>query len=155
MDSFWPLAPESWPLTWFRSSTGYLPAGRQGAAVKKQNKMDYNVYVLRSERDGRFYVGFTNYLKRRLSEHNSGKTKSTKGYRPWKLILVEAYETRNKARSREKYLKSGSGKEYIKELWFRSSTGYLPAGRHGAAQRLLDKPKEDNQSSYWRLILVP
>ncbi len=58
----------------------------------------------------------------RLNQHNSGKTKSTKGYKPWKLLFFEEFETRQEARKREKYLKSGIGKEYIKIKWPRSST---------------------------------
>ncbi len=60
---------------------------------------------------------------RRLKEHNRGKMKSTKGYRPWEMLEVEVYETRVQARIREKYLKSGIGKEYIKGKWSRSSIG--------------------------------
>ena len=81
------------------------------------------VYVLRSEKDGRFYVGMTDNLERRLKEHNSGKTKSTKGYRPWNLFFYEEYPSRTEARQREKYLKGGSGKEYIKKRWTCSSIG--------------------------------
>lgn len=77
------------------------------------------VYVIRSEADGRFYVGMTENLERRLNEHNNGKTKSTKGYRPWILV----HSDRITARKREKYLKSGVGKEYIKLLWSHSSIG--------------------------------
>jgi putative endonuclease len=72
------------------------------------------VYVLKIEKDGRFYVGMTHNLARRLHEHNSGKTKSTKGYIPWQLVHQEIFETRVEARAREKYLKSGAGKEFIK-----------------------------------------
>ena len=73
------------------------------------------MYVLRSEKDGRLYVGFTENLKRRISEHNSRKTKSTKGYRPWELVYYESLETRTEARKREKYFKSGIGKKILKE----------------------------------------
>ncbi|MEQ8323331.1 MAG: GIY-YIG nuclease family protein [Vicingaceae bacterium] len=62
-------------------------------------------------------------MNRRLQEHNSGKTKSTKAFVPWKLFLIEEYETTEEARKREKYLKSGIGREYIKEIWSRSSAG--------------------------------
>jgi len=48
--------------------------------------MDYYVYVLKSELDGRLYKGHTSRLAERITEHNSGKTSSTKGYRPWKLV---------------------------------------------------------------------
>jgi len=58
----------------------------------------------------------TNDLERRLREHNSGKHKSTKGYRPWKLIYFEKYDSREKAREREIFFKSGSGRELIKGL---------------------------------------
>lgn len=83
----------------------------------------YYVYVIRSEKDGRFYVGMCVDVARRLKEHNAGKTFSTKGFRPWKLLLTEALPTRMEARIREKYLKSGIGKEYIKDYWSRSSAG--------------------------------
>ena len=74
------------------------------------------VYVIRSYKDGRFYVGMTKDLGRRIQEHESGKTKSTKGFRPWKLIFTENFPSFSEARKREKYLKSGSGKEYIKTM---------------------------------------
>ena len=80
------------------------------------------VYIIQSEKDKRFYVGMSENVEIRLNQHNSGKTKSTKGYKPWKLLFFEEFETRQEARKREKYLKSGIGKEYIKIKWPRSST---------------------------------
>ncbi|WP_186757009.1 GIY-YIG nuclease family protein [Echinicola salinicaeni] len=76
----------------------------------------YTVYAIKSLDDGRIYVGLTSDLIRRLKEHNGGKTKSTKGYMPWKLIYKEEVETRLIAREREKYWKSGIGKEKLKTL---------------------------------------
>ena len=76
----------------------------------------YYVYVLRSLKDGRLYKGFTLDLDRRIIEHNSGKTKSTKGYLPWKLVYYEEVKTRIEAREREKYFKSGMGREYLKNI---------------------------------------
>ncbi len=73
------------------------------------------VYVLKSDKDGRLYVGMTSDLNRRLEEHLNGKVFSTKGYRPWKLVLFEQCSSRADARNREKYLKSGSGKEWLKK----------------------------------------
>ncbi|MCH7534978.1 MAG: GIY-YIG nuclease family protein, partial [Bacteroidetes bacterium] len=84
------------------------------------------VYVIRSSKDGRFYVGMTCNIENRLKEHNGRKTKSTKGYVPWELFFFEEYPSRQDARNREKYLKGGSGKEYIKDKWSRTC---LPAGR--------------------------
>ena len=82
------------------------------------------VYVLISEIKGlRLYVGMTNNVERRLKEHNEGKQKSTKAYKPWKLFTIEKFETRKEARVREKYLKSGSAKERLKDKWSRSSVG--------------------------------
>ncbi|HRP32046.1 MAG TPA: GIY-YIG nuclease family protein [Agriterribacter sp.] len=81
------------------------------------------VYVIRSKKDGRFYVGLSEEVERRLKEHNSGKTKSTKGYVPWELCFYEQYFTRIEARRREIYLKSGIGKEFIKSYWTGSSVG--------------------------------
>ncbi len=76
----------------------------------------YIVYVIKSEVDSRLYVGFTENIERRLKEHNSGKTRSTKGYIPWKLVYKEEVKERVDARQREKYLKSGCGKESLKKI---------------------------------------
>lgn len=73
-----------------------------------------NVYVLKSEKDNRLYVGMSSDVQKRLLEHNSGRTKSTKGYRPWKLLHEEKYPDRVTARKREKYLKSGYRKQWLK-----------------------------------------
>jgi len=51
-------------------------------------------------------------LERRLAEHNGSDTKSTRSKKPWKIIHSEEYNTLNEARSREKYLKSGVGREW-------------------------------------------
>jgi putative endonuclease len=72
------------------------------------------VYVLMSQKDGKFYTGSTNNLKRRLDEHNAGKVESTKRRKPFLLIYHEACINEKDARQREKYLKSGMGKKYIR-----------------------------------------
>lgn len=74
------------------------------------------VYAIQSQIDKRIYVGMSVAVSKRLLEHNSGKTKSTKGYRPWQLIYTESLPSRLEARQREKYLKSGVGKEFLKSL---------------------------------------
>jgi putative endonuclease len=74
----------------------------------------YYVYILLSEKDGNFYVGFTNTLNRRVQEHSDGKIQSTKNRRPLKLIYWEGCLNQQDATSREKYLKSSWGKRYIK-----------------------------------------
>ncbi len=75
--------------------------------------MMFYVYVLQSEMDRMFYTGFTTNLKRRLSEHNGGRSVSTCWRRPFKLIYFEAGFDREDALRREKYLKSGNGKIYL------------------------------------------
>jgi len=74
----------------------------------------YSVYVLKSEKNGRLYYGCTNSLKRRLAEHNSGYSKYTKNLRPLKLVYSEMCDSLTEARKREKFFKSGRGREIIK-----------------------------------------
>jgi putative endonuclease len=56
----------------------------------------YYTYVLQSDMDGRLYKGHTNDVEKRLKEHNNGKTKSTKGYIPWKLVYFELLKQNRK-----------------------------------------------------------
>jgi putative endonuclease len=74
------------------------------------------VYALESKIDQRIYVGMTKDLNRRIKEHNLGRTSSTRAYRPWVLIYHEVQMSTSQARSREKYLKTGIGKEFLKSL---------------------------------------
>jgi len=74
----------------------------------------YYIYVIQSMRDKGFYTGFTKDLRKRFDEHNSGKVSSTKNRCPFVLIYYEACLDELDARSREKYLKSGMGKRYLK-----------------------------------------
>jgi len=74
----------------------------------------YYTYVLLSQKDGNFYTGYTSNLKNRLIEHENGKVTSTKFRRPLKLIYFEACMNRLDATRREKYLKSGNGKIYLR-----------------------------------------
>ena len=63
------------------------------------------VYVLRSCKNGRLYVGTTNDLNRRLREHNAGRSKSTKGWRPFELVYSEQFASLSQARKKEWLLK--------------------------------------------------
>jgi len=76
----------------------------------------FYVYCLQSLSRNYLYVGLTDNVERRFSEHQIGKNKTTRPYRPFKLLLVEEFDSRLDARHREKYLKSGVGKEYLKTL---------------------------------------
>lgn len=76
--------------------------------------MYFYVYVLLSEKDNQFYTGYTSDLKRRLVDHQSGTVNSTKYRLPLKLIYFEGCLNQQDATRREKYLKSGNGKIYLK-----------------------------------------
>ena len=76
--------------------------------------MFYFVYVLKSKKDNKRYIGFTDNLERRISEHNSGLVKSTKNRRPLELIYFEKFDTKSEAMNREKYFKTGFGRAFLK-----------------------------------------
>ena len=74
----------------------------------------FYTYILKSEKNGRFYTGYTNNLRKRLIQHNEGKSIYTKRDRPYLLVYYEACLNEDDARSREIYLKSGMGKRFVK-----------------------------------------
>ena len=74
----------------------------------------FYVYVLLSEPDGRFYVGSTGDLRRRVTEHQRGNVASTKHRSPLILVCYEAYRTKHEAERRERYLKSSDGKKDLR-----------------------------------------
>ena len=76
----------------------------------------YYVYILYSVNFERTYTGLTNDIEKRFYQHNTKQNKSTKAYVPWDLIHVEKFKTRLEARKREKYLKSGIGRENINTI---------------------------------------
>lgn len=83
-------------------------------------------YVLQSEKDKKWYTGCTDDLRKRFKNHNVGRIYSTKGRGPFKLIYYEACLDGEDAYQREKYLKSGPGKRYLKNRLkrFLSLTGW-------------------------------
>lgn len=76
----------------------------------------YYVYVLRSLKDGLFYIGYSEDLKTRVADHNSGKNLSTKNRRPLELIFYEAFPNKLDALNRERYFKTTKGKAVLKEM---------------------------------------
>jgi len=94
-----------------------LPAGRQAHRTQNllKSKMFYT-YAIKSLSRKYIYVGLTNNPQRRIGQHNDGKERTTNPYKPFQTILLEKYPNRNEARKREKYLKSGVGKEYLKSI---------------------------------------
>ncbi|MCH7605277.1 GIY-YIG nuclease family protein [Patescibacteria group bacterium] len=76
----------------------------------------YYVYVLLSLKDHKFYIGYSTDLKRRLSEHKTGGSVSTKKRLPLKLLYYEAHTNKEDAHRREKYFKTDKGKSSLKQM---------------------------------------
>jgi len=78
--------------------------------------MPFTVYVLRSLRNGRHYVGFTSRpLEQRLEEHNRGHPKGWSSRNgPFEAVYQEKYDGESEARARERFLKSGRGREWLR-----------------------------------------
>ena len=140
------------PLDSLRHRTGRADSPVVGS--DKSRKM-YYVYVLRSEKDGDFYVGFTCDLDRRLKEHNDGENLSTSYRRPFILVYFEVCFDGRDAIHREKYLKSSWGKRYIKGRIkgylspldsLRHRTGRAPLDKGRTGQALLDTKDQTGQA---------
>lgn len=93
--------------------------------------MPYFVYVVRSKKDGRLYIGSTDNVARRLREHNRGKTRSLRHRRPLEVIYVEEFINADDGRRREKQLKSFNGGEALRRLL----AGGVPERLNGPASK--------------------
>ena len=80
--------------------------------VRVYTVMHYT-YVLQSKKNGIWYTGSTNDLRKRLKLHNDGKSIYTNKFKPWEVIYYEACKNESDARSRESFLKSSMGKHYL------------------------------------------
>ncbi|MEZ5047845.1 MAG: GIY-YIG nuclease family protein [Chitinophagaceae bacterium] len=74
----------------------------------------YYIYILKSQKDNMLYTGYTTDINKRLEQHNKGLVSSTKNRIPFQLIYWEGCLNQQDATRREKYLKSGNGKIYLK-----------------------------------------
>lgn len=74
----------------------------------------FYTYIIRSKKNNKVYTGSTNDLRKRFKQHNQGKSTWTKGRGPWEIIYYEASLNEGDTIAREKYLKSGMGKRYLK-----------------------------------------
>ncbi len=72
------------------------------------------VYVIKSNKDKKYYTGYTDDLRKRFNQYNNGENVSTKNRGPFKLIYYEACLSKHDAIAREQYLKTGMGKRYLK-----------------------------------------
>ena len=79
----------------------------------------YTVYLLKSGVAKKSYVGVTSDINRRIGEHNSGKHFYTKRYMPWQVIYTEKFLDFEQAKQREKYLKTASGRRFLKKIFDR------------------------------------
>jgi putative endonuclease len=77
--------------------------------------MMYTVYVIRSQVSGTLYTGQTSDFPRRFAQHQQGLAHYTRGRGPWEIMLTEEYVTLREAIQRERFLKSGRGREWLKE----------------------------------------
>ena len=76
--------------------------------------MPYYVYVLQSKITGRYYVGHSEHVEKRLVQHNNGENKSTKHGKPWEIINVETMGTRSEAIRREHQIKNRGIERYLR-----------------------------------------
>jgi putative endonuclease len=73
------------------------------------------VYVLRSKSNDKLYTGQTKNIEFRFLQHSAGLARYTRGRGPWELVYSEEFPTRSLAMAREKFLKSGQGRQWLKE----------------------------------------
>lgn len=77
--------------------------------------MNYTVYVLKDE-NGKHYTGYTSNIEKRLWEHNNGITYTTRKGKNWIIIFAKKFDIKKDAILYERFLKSGKGREFIKEI---------------------------------------
>jgi len=78
----------------------------------------FYVYILLNETKTRTYTGVSDDVDKRLAEHNAGRVKSSRSYRPYSIIHVEPFETLKEARQKENFYKSSTGRRRLKEKFF-------------------------------------
>ena len=76
----------------------------------------HGVYILRSDRDKSLYVGYSSDVKARIIEHQRGRVPATRNKRPLDLVYCELYKNKKDAIQREKFFKSGWGRNYVKKI---------------------------------------
>ncbi len=102
-----------------KNTVGSPRAASQDALARRRRAIVWYVYLLQSATvESERYVGVTSDLKRRIAEHNTGKSSHTSKFLPWRIVTYMAFSNQAKAASFERYLKSGSGHAFAnKRLW--------------------------------------
>ncbi len=78
--------------------------------------MKYYVYIIESQKDKSFYIGYTQGLVKRLIDHNAGRGRYSSKKIPWKLVYSEEFNTKKEVIIREKTIKKWKNKKYIDKL---------------------------------------
>jgi len=74
------------------------------------------VYILKSQKDGSYYIGFTADMNQRLAYHNAGKSRYTSRKMPWRIVYTESFESRSEAMKRERFLKRQRNTSFYERL---------------------------------------
>lgn len=91
------------------------------------NNQTFTVYILKSKKFDKIYTGYTSNLITRFYSHNKlSKSGYTARFRPWRVIYTEVYNSKREAMKREKWLKSGVGRKFIKNNITKWSSWYSP-----------------------------
>jgi putative endonuclease len=85
--------------------------------------MPFYSYVLLSQKNGTLYKGSTDNIQKRIETHNAGKVKYSSKHLPWKLVISEEFVSRAEAMKREKWYKTGVGRDWINNQLKNSSVG--------------------------------
>jgi putative endonuclease len=78
--------------------------------------MSFFVYILQSEQDGSYYIGYSEDPEKRIEDHNSGRARYTRHKIPWKLVYQEKFNTKTEALKRERFLKKQRNREFYFKL---------------------------------------
>lgn len=77
--------------------------------------MNYYTYILKSEKDGKYYYGYTTNLQERLNQHNDGLVRSTKARAPFKIHYFEVFNSKTDALKREIFFKTIDGYNWLRD----------------------------------------
>jgi putative endonuclease len=76
----------------------------------------FYVYLIQSEVDSSFYIGYTSNLELRIKQHNNGESIYSRRKKPWKLVYSEEFENKTFALKRERFLKKQKNKDFYYQL---------------------------------------